>query len=191
MSAPKRCRKCDVELVVGETCAPSRLKRRNYTCRECANDYDRAWRAANPEKRWESRRAWRAANPERARGRVRAWRGANPARAAFLIAMANARTRSRKKGLLYDLTEYRDQLWALFLLGCSLTGMPFSFVGGMTFDSPSLDRIVPERGYVWGNVRWVWHGLNCAAGTWGIERALEMTDLVRAHQAKADGARLN
>ena len=35
------------------------------------------------------------------------------------------------------------------------------------WNSPSLDRIVPSKGYVWDNVRLVIHAMNVALRNWG------------------------
>jgi hypothetical protein len=42
-------------------------------------------------------------------------------------------------------------------------------MGPMTFDSPSIDRITPEKGYVYTNVRVISRLMNCALGDWGEE----------------------
>lgn len=57
---------------------------------------------------------------------------------------------------------------------CELTGLPFSFTPdsvGPPPMSPSLDRIVPELGYVPGNVRVVCWAVNAALGGWGLDVA--------------------
>jgi hypothetical protein len=67
--------------------------------------------------------------------------------------LGNARTRARVKGLPFDITaEYLD---TLLVHTCPILGIPLvSHKGrkGPRDDSPSLDRIVPEKGYVRGNV---------------------------------------
>ena len=51
--------------------------------------------------------------------------------------------------------------------GCALTGLPFNPTAEPRYDSPSLDRITPELGYVPGNVRVILYCLNAALGNWG------------------------
>ena len=45
-----------------------------------------------------------------------------------------------------------------------------------SFDSPSLDGIVPELGYTYANVRVVCYAMNCALGTWGEAPLLLMLE---------------
>ena len=60
--------------------------------------------------------------------------------------------------------------WALDVLKkgyCQATGLPFKYVRGKrNIWSPTLDRIVPEKGYVEGNVRVVCHGYNNFKSNW-------------------------
>lgn len=62
-----------------------------------------------------------------------------------------ARTRSTKKNLPFNLTcEYLESIWTDT---CPVTGR--EFVIGDPKDAPSLDRLIPEKGYVEGNVAWI------------------------------------
>jgi 5-methylcytosine-specific restriction endonuclease McrA len=58
-------------------------------CRECAQDYQRAWKKANVEKARDYDRAWKKANVEKARATKRAWREANPEKASGTRTRAN------------------------------------------------------------------------------------------------------
>ncbi len=77
-----------------------------------------------------------------------------------------ARYRSKKSGLDFNLT--RDWCRESWTGVCSLTGIPFDTgpkVGrGMRWNSPSLDRIDPTKGYTIGNVRWIIWSLNAMKG---------------------------
>lgn len=87
-------------------------------------------------------------------------------RAQCLI--ANARTRARNRGLIFDLDAHVDEIQGRIDLGyCELTGTPFDLTPGRKFNSPSLDRIKPSDGYVIGNIRVVCHAVNAAMGDWG------------------------
>jgi hypothetical protein len=49
-----------------------------------------------------------------------------------------------------------------------MSGIPFTFDRGRRFfDSPSLDRVAPEKGYVYSNVRVICWSLNAGLGDWG------------------------
>lgn len=60
---------------------------------------------------------------------------------------------------------------------CELSGAPFRLDGGRTADSPSFDRIVPEIGYVRGNVRVVCHCLNAGMGNWGASELFRIVSI--------------
>ena len=61
-----------------------------------------------------------------------------------------ARSRARAKGLPFDL-EVDDIRVPLV---CPVYGVPLEIAEGSTGDfSPTLDKIIPERGYVKGNVQ--------------------------------------
>lgn len=72
-----------------------------------------------------------------------------------------AKFRAKKKGLPFGLTqEYCERL---FDGRCAITRLPFvlnktGFGPGMF--SPTIDRIIPERGYVEGNIRFVLMAVN-------------------------------
>lgn len=127
-------------------------------------EYDRAYRQKKKTERAEYQANWRAENSEhlKARGAKRRLEK----RAQCLIAAA--RTRSRNKGLLFDLDHFSGELQRRIDLGrCELSGVPFDLSPGRKPTSPSLDRIRPELGYIATNVRVICHALNAALGDWG------------------------
>lgn len=72
----------------------------------------------------------------------------------------SAKYRARKKELPFDLTvEHLESIWTG---RCAITDLPMrvSKGNGPGIFSPSIDRIVPELGYVAGNVRFVIHAVN-------------------------------
>ena len=88
----KHCRKCDAELVVGETWYPSNAKQHSYICTECVKANVRQWQKANPDKTQANNRQWQKANPnydrqyraehrEERKERARQWRKDNADRA--------------------------------------------------------------------------------------------------------------
>lgn len=65
--------------------------------------------------------------------------------------LATARKRAKRMGLPFDLTIEDIQIPRM----CPYLGIPLykSNSGYASYNSPSLDKIVPELGYVKGNVR--------------------------------------
>jgi hypothetical protein len=72
--------------------------------------------------------------------------------------------RAKKKGIPFELSnEWAKARWTGH---CELTGLPFNL--SHTFvssDSPSIDRIVPEKGYVPDNCRFILSAVNNLKGT--------------------------
>jgi hypothetical protein len=65
-----------------------------------------------------------------------------------------ARSRAKKRGLPFNITK--EDVFASWPLDncCPIFGMPFQINTrkGSHYDSPTLDRAVPEQGYVRGNI---------------------------------------
>ena len=100
--------------------------------------------------------------------------------------LSNARLRAKKKGVPFDFS--RDDLKAaLSRQGwkCALSGLDLRFDGPGSDRRlvPSMDRIVPAKGYVRGNVRIVCHAVNIARHEWGDAGFLE---ICRAVVTKAE-----
>jgi hypothetical protein len=124
-------------------------------------------------------RAWYAKNKLRINKRTREWMSANPRRVAryrtlcmlrrpFMQLMRDAKNRARAHGLPFDLTkEWAESRWTGH---CEMTGLPFESQigkGNSGQFSPSIDKIVPEKGYTQGNCRFVLLAVNMmkSAGT--------------------------
>lgn len=85
-------------------------------------------------------------------------------------AVRAAKHRAKKGWLPFDLDLHREELRAKIYTGCELTGIPFTLGGDRDWDSPSFDRIEPEKGYVYSNVRVICWALNSAFGYWGEKK---------------------
>lgn len=122
--------------------------------------------AANSENRKNVQAKWREGNKEHL-----AKKGAKrriDKRAMCMVSAA--RIRAKKKGVPFNLTATDvDRFQEIIDAGkCELTGVTFTVISGKrSATSPSLDRIVPELGYVSGNVRVVCHAVNAGMGDWG------------------------
>jgi hypothetical protein len=79
--------------------------------------------------------------------RTRNWHRGNPARSYVLA----AKGRARRGSLPFDLSEEDIN----FPEYCPVLGIPIYFSEGRIRNNhtPSLDRVIPEKGYVKGNVR--------------------------------------
>jgi hypothetical protein len=107
---------------------------------------------------------WTSNNKERIR--VKEARRRLERRALCLI--ATSRTRARKRGMEFSLEQHAGDIQRRIDAGvCELTGVAFDLSPGRKFNSPSLDRIDPKRGYTHDNVRVVLNLVNAALGDWG------------------------
>jgi hypothetical protein len=154
----KRCPKC------GET-KPfpdfgkdrSRKDGHRVWCRECERKNLKSWRARNIEQFLETDRAWKRANPEKVRENRRRTSEKNYEQ----VMVRNARARARSKNLPFNLTRQDIVIPTV----CPVFGFELDRRRGLGYTrkngrSPSLDRIVPEHGYVPGNVVVVSHRAN-------------------------------
>lgn len=117
----------------------------NKSCVACMTMWRAAWEAEHPDRHKQKRLRFRLAKP---------W-------ACFHA----ARQRAIKKGVPFDLdVEWARATWTG---KCAITGIPFAGIGvGVVSPfSATVDRIVPEKGYVKGNCRFVLHAINNMKGS--------------------------
>lgn len=96
-------------------------------------------------------------NSERDIQRITAWKDANPNRVARSRLLKNAKVRATALGLDFDLTLEDITLPDV----CPVLGIEIVFGRGQVQPgSPTVDRIVPEKGYVKGNVCVISHRAN-------------------------------
>jgi hypothetical protein len=114
-------------------------------CKSCNTANKRVWKKANPEKVAAHNRAWKKANPEKAAANARAWVKANPESTM----LCGAKLRAKKSNLAFNLTIEDIQIPEY----CPILGIKLEQRNGRSDNSPSLDKIYPDKGYVKGNVQ--------------------------------------
>ena len=93
----------------------------------------------------------------------------------------HAQRRAAKTELPFDLDQHIPEIQARIDKGrCERTGLPMPVMTGRQWNTPSIDRIEPAKGYVLSNVRIVCLAVNCALGFWGEEVLLQIADAMRA-----------
>lgn len=154
------CTKCSAAKRLTEFYFYKATGKPHAACKKCSNQLNKAWRDANPEIQRASKKAWRRKHPERYRVLKKQWRLANkdkvrrtnlnlhkrcPEKKMF----KSAQKRAARYGIPFDLAP-SDIVVPEF---CPVLGIRLAVLGGQPTDaSPSLDRVVPDRGYVRGNV---------------------------------------
>lgn len=118
----------------------------------------------------------KASSPSQIDGSAaRNWRG----RSRHKSLVCNIRNRARSKALPFDLDGHIDAIGERMYSGkCELSGIDFDFVqaGKPKWNSPSIDRIKPELGYVYTNIRIICHALNTAIGHWGEDQTAALME---------------
>lgn len=92
------------------------------------------------------------------------------------VLISEARRRSLKKMLPFDLDQHVPELKARIVAAtCEMTGLPLNLSNrGIDWNSPSMDRIEPAKGYVLANIRIVCFAINQAMGRWGEAKLREI-----------------
>lgn len=89
-------------------------------------------------------------------------------RGHYLVTAAKQRAKTKK--VSFDLDRHLDNIQARIDAGfCEITGIPFDLIPKQGWNSPSLDRIDPKKGYILSNVRVVLFSLNIMMHDWGLE----------------------
>lgn len=118
-------------------------------CRACNNAAQREYLQRNPEAYARSLAAsklWRKNNKEANKRTVASWKENNPIRDHLISVRRNA----KRVGAEFNLT-IEDLIPPEF---CPILGIPLIRTKGFATDgSPSVDRIIPELGYVKGNIQ--------------------------------------
>ena len=133
-------------------------------CKKCARQAIAEYRRNNPEKYTETKLRSYSKNKDKLNQRNREWGKSNR---GYLM-VQGAKRRAKASNLDFNLDQHKEEIQARVDKGyCEMTGIPFNLKGGRMWDTPSIDRINPERGYVYENIRIVCRAMNCMLGNWG------------------------
>lgn len=83
--------------------------------------------------------------------------------------------RAKTKGLDFDLNhDFLLDLWTLQGGRCAISGRildlnPYGYKGQVNPNAPSIDRVVPNKGYTKNNIRFVCYQVNVALSEFGDE----------------------
>jgi hypothetical protein len=165
----RNCSKCAAAKPLTEFFAEKRGRLgRRYSCKACDKVRMKAYAAARTKPRVRQRKSdaeysLTYRKKHRAKELVR-----------------HARKRAEKMGIPFDLDPHIQELQKRIDRGmCELTGLPMPVSNGRQWDTPSIDRIEPTKGYVLSNIRVVCLAVNCALGFWGPEVLLKIADAIR------------
>lgn len=102
------------------------------------------------------------------------------------LLLSLAKNRAKKKLIPFDLDiDFLVDLWFIQNGQCSVSGLDLNLEspknGLPLFDAPSLDRIVPEKGYIKGNVRLTTYMVNVGISNYGFEQYLSLCRAITNH----------
>ena len=99
----------------------------------------------------------------------------------FSRRLSSAKRRALKYGMPFNLTkEYLEDLLDKQNNKCVYSGKEFVLNSTRNL-SPSLDRIIPEKGYVQGNVQWVCSSVNMAKGALSEDEFFKLIKSIHDH----------
>ena len=146
-----------------------------YKDREKQREHGRKYYGANKEKKREYGRKYYEANKEKRREYGRKYRKANVEMGMW----HSSKKRAKKRGLPFDLTiDDLEVPEKCPILGLELKAGSDSSQG----ISPTLDRIVPELGYVKGNIRVISHRANRLKSDASIEELEAILKYMKEHE---------
>lgn len=137
-------------------------KTANGSCAKCASLASHKLQQALPkevvqEYRRRANLNWNASDAGKTA--KRRWKDRDPVWAWVISAVGGARTRARKSGVPFNITN--EYIHAIYTGVCPVLGAQLVVGTGRTHKfSPSIDKFVPELGYVEGNVAIVSHRAN-------------------------------
>lgn len=158
----KRCTRCNIEKTLKEyTFVSSKSNRLNSQCKKCRTEKSARWRKSHSKRYKSYLKRWRTKNRKHAYKLGENWRRENPLKAKAIQLTTMARARAKEYGLPFNITS--NNIFEKLSLGvCEQTKLRFEYHkdGKTNPCSPSIDRIVPKKGYVKGNIRLIVWALN-------------------------------
>lgn len=139
---------------------------KRYSCKACDHARRIRYLTGLTVAQWERRKQLRQKHRQTDREYATRYRSKHPGRQL----VQHARSKAKHYGVPFDLNDHLAELEARVKpMRCEMTGIALKVNGPRDFNSLSLDRKLPSKGYVYSNVRVVCWAMNCAMGTWGEE----------------------
>ena len=149
----KVCKHCGRELPLSSFYSNGKDGYLRPECKDCKNKRTRELRKEDPEKYRKKDRENYYKNREVERARMRA-RYRKLKEDYFSFYIENKKNSVKKAGISWDLDkEYLESIW---VDTCPVFGVPLvKRTEEFSDNTAELDRLIPSKGYIKGNVRWI------------------------------------
>jgi hypothetical protein len=154
-----KCSVCKLEKPETEfhVCKKYVNRGRHYLCKQCTSEYRKKMYEKDIEKSRADVRKWQLANPEKLKKSYKNWAKRNPLK----MLLKNIKNKCRWGNIPFNLTLEDIKVPDI----CPVFGIPLMHNSvGMKDNSPSVDRLIPEKGYIKENIRvisWRANRLKC------------------------------
>ena len=133
-------------------------------------------------------RQYKTKNADKIRIRIAQCRTQDPIRFRAVTALTSIRKRSKKNNVFVDITQQNliDMQNESDTCPCCFEPFDFSVDGSHNPHSPSVDRMIPELGYVPGNVKMICSGCNTRKNSSSIEQIKQILRYMEKYQVCKD-----
>ncbi len=148
----KKCRICKLEKPLEDFHVAKRNRDgRQYICKLCEKDRKQEWYSKNKEEVLKKQKEYYAENSEEILLKMKTFKENDYPKNLAKYMLRRAKERASKKQIPFDLTIDDIQIPKF----CPILGLELSVSerNGDKSKSPSLDRIIPELGYVRDNIQ--------------------------------------
>lgn len=128
------------------------------------------------QKRRDANARWRSRNPNK---RTEYMRHYDKNRGTQKRLFRSAKQRAKNEAVIFSL-EVQDVVVHSYCPICNVEMKPSSKKGGTSF-SPTLDKVIPEKGYVKGNIAVICKLCNSTKGSGSAELHRKIADYIERH----------
>ena len=156
------------------------VRRHRLMFPEKDRERQRRWRERNREKYLERARRWKAANPEKVKASFKRWRSKPENRIRTLV--IGRVWDAKKSGIPFDEAALME-LAENPAVKCAVGGCVLDYDNGArsNYSAPSIDKVVPQRGYVRGNIAVVCRLHNTIKGGASAAEHRLIADYIQRH----------
>ena len=161
-----------------------------YQCKSCDRDKNKKYYWENKEKVATRQLSYNQENKEKRRAMSKRYRENHRTKKEYVLRLMliEAKKRAKSKELPFDLTV--EWLEAMIVSHCPITLQPIDWLkeqvvnGSPSPNSPSIDRIIPELGYVQSNCAIISHRANAIKNSGTIDEHRRVVQYMAAQQLR-------